>query len=211
MQDDAVTSPGSVDGVLFDLLMGVMNSLETWSAAAHDRHRGLAWRDRVTARMLANRSYHPYEDMLAQAAVGIGLPASATAELIDRWSEMQPWPDAAVIVGLSLPYAFVTNCSTELARVAAYRSGLNPRFTLSAQEAGWFKPDARIYRQACRVLGSTPDRTVFVAGSRYDADGAGAAGLRAVYVARRPDRLPADRHISTVGSLEGVLPLLEQP
>lgn len=208
MQDDAVITPGGVEGVLFDLLMGIMNSMATWSAAAHDRQRGLAWRDRVTARMVASGSYVPYAEMVAEAANEIGLPANATAELIRRWSEMQPWPDATALVDLSLPYAFVTNCSAELAGSAARRSGLDPRFTLSAQEAGWFKPDARVYRQACLRLGTTPERTMFVAGSRYDADGAHAAGLRALYVARRRNGQPADRSISTISSLESVLAAL---
>ncbi|MGI8998534.1 MAG: hypothetical protein ACR2GO_02350 [Candidatus Limnocylindria bacterium] len=45
-----------VTAVLFDLLMGVMNSMDIWAAAAQDVHRGLAWRDAVTARMIASHS-----------------------------------------------------------------------------------------------------------------------------------------------------------
>jgi len=191
----------SVRGVLFDLLMGVMNSLDTWMAAAGDAERGLRWRDAVTARMLAERRYSPYEHLVAEAAAEVGLPPSAPGELFDRWSEMEPWPDAAAVSRLSLPYGFVTNTSTALARIAADRSRLQPRFTLSAEEAGWFKPDPAIYRAACRRIGLDPAQTMLVAGSPYDAVGARAAGLQAWLVVRRPDHRPAAANVKAAGSL----------
>jgi 2-haloacid dehalogenase len=176
-----------VHAILFDLLMAVMNSLAIWSAAAGDQRRGLAWRDVVTRRMAASPTYVPYEELVVGAAAELGLPREAVFELFERWREIDPWPDSAALSRLALPYAFVTNCSKPLARVAAERSGLAPRFVLSAEEAGRYKPDPRIYREACRRLGSRPESTLFVAGAAYDAEGAGAAGLRAVLVARRSD------------------------
>jgi 2-haloacid dehalogenase len=176
-----------VQAVLFDLLMAVMNSLAVWSTAAGDHRRALAWRDAVTTRMAASSTYVPYEELVVGAAADLGLPPAAVSELFERWREMNPWPDSAALSRLALPYAFVTNCSKPLARVAAERSQLTPRFVLSAHEAGWYKPDPRIYREACRLLGSPPESTLFVAGSAYDAEGAGAAGLRAVLVERRSD------------------------
>lgn len=178
------------DAVLLDLLMAVMNSLDAWAAAAGDRERGLRWRDAVTARMAAAPRYVPYERLVAHAAAGMGLPAGATDRLVESWSEMHPWPDAAALADLSVPYAFVTNCSRGLADVAAARSALRPRFTLSAEEAGRYKPAPEAYREACRRIGFAPERTLFVAGSPYDAQGARGAGLRAWLVPRRPD-LPA--------------------
>lgn len=193
--------PDRIQGLLFDLLMGVMNSLETWTAAAGDPARGLRWRDEVTARMIAARAYTPYEDLVADAARAEGLPPDAAAELFDRWSEMDPWPDAAALSNLPLPYGFVTNCSTALAQVAAHRSRLQPRFTMSAEEAGWFKPEPAIYEAACRRIGLDPARTQFVAGSPYDAAGARAAGLQAWLVVRRPDHRPGEANIQAAGSL----------
>ena len=172
--------------VLFDLLSAVMNSLAIWSAAGGDERRGLAWRDAVTRRIVAAPTYVPYEELVADAAADLGLAGEAVDELFERWQEMDPWPDSAALSRLALPYAFVTNCSTSLARVAALRSQLTPRFVLSAEEAGWYKPNPRIYREACRRVGAPAESTLFVAGSAYDAEGAGASGLRAVLVARRP-------------------------
>lgn len=193
--------PDGIKGVLFDLLMGVMNSLETWTAAAGDPRRGLRWRDEVTARMVAARAYTPYEDLVADAADAEGLLPDAAPELFDRWSEMEPWPDTAALSNLPLPYAFVTNCSTALAQVAAHRSRLQPRFTMSAEEAGWFKPEPAIYEAACRRIGLDPAQTMLVAGSPYDAAGARAAGLHAWLVARRPDHRSAEANIKSAGSL----------
>jgi 2-haloacid dehalogenase len=176
-----------VHAILFDLLMAVMNSPAIWSTAAGDRQRALAWRDAVTRRIAASPTYMPYEELVVGAAAELGLPRDAASELFERWREMDPWPDVAALSRLALPYAFVTNCSKPLARVAADRSQLIPRFVLSAQEAGWYKPDPRIYQEASRRLGSRPESTLFVAGSAYDAEGARAAGLQALLVARRPD------------------------
>jgi 2-haloacid dehalogenase len=182
-----------VRAVLFDVLMGVMDSLDVWATAAGDRELGLAWRDAVTAQMIAAGRYVPYEELLVDGAIEVGLPRAAVPELLDGWQRMTPWPDAAAIGRLSVPYAFVTNCSRELATVAAERSGLEPAFTVSAEEAGWYKPRPEIYRLACERVGAAPEHIRFVAGASYDALGAAAVGLRAVLVPRRPvGELPAE-------------------
>ncbi len=194
-----------VDGVLLDLLMGVMNSLETWTAAAGDPARGVEWRDAVTARMVAAGGYTPYERLLADAASALDLAATAPTDLVGRWADMDPWPDAAAIRRLDVPFGFVTNCSSRLARVAAERSGLVPSFVLSAEEAGWFKPDARVYREACGRLGTAPGRTAFIAGSPYDAAGARAAGLPTWLVRRRADQPASVESVSVAVSLDEVV------
>jgi 2-haloacid dehalogenase len=189
-----------VDAVLFDLLMAVMNSLAIWSEAAGDERAGLAWRDAVTRRITASPAYVPYEEQVVAATADAGLPREAASELFARWPEIEPWPDSAALARLALPYAFVTNCSQTLARVAADRARLAPRFVLSAEEAGWYKPDHRIYQEACRRLPSPPASTLFVAGSAYDADGARAAGLPSVLVARRPDE-HAERRAASLADI----------
>lgn len=204
------TAREPVQGVLLDLLMAVMDSLEVWSGAAGDRRRGLAWRDAVTARMVAHPSYAPYEDLVVVAARELGLPAGVATDLFDRWPEMSPWPDAAAFSRLTMPYGFVTNCSRKLAAIAARRSGLRPGCALSAEEAGWYKPDARTYIEACRKLGSPPERTLFVAGSMYDSEGAHRAGLRASLVLRRTDQRLPGAQILVVTSLEQIVVGLER-
>jgi 2-haloacid dehalogenase len=80
---------------------------------------------------------------------------------------------------------------------------------LSAQEAGWYKPDPRIYQEACRRLRSPRESTLFVAGAAYDAEGAGAAGLRVLLVARRSDDRDRGSATRVVASLHEVVTELQ--
>ena len=187
--------------LLIDLLMATMDSITTWSEAAGDRDLGLAWRDAVTARMIEAGRYTSYDALVADAADELGLPPEAPAALRATWSRMRAWPDAAALAGVDIPYAFVTNCSSELAAVAVERSGLRPAFAVSAEEAGWFKPRREIYLMAAERLDTGPDTIRFVAGAAYDANGASAAGLSTVLVARRGRQQPLNRAISVVDSL----------
>jgi len=88
---------------------------------------------------------------------------------------------------------------------AAERSGLEPAFTLSAEEAGWYKPREEIYRLACERMGAPAGEIRFIAGAPYDALGAAAAGLRTALVARRPLERGLPVGIATVTSLEHAL------
>ena len=199
---DHATAPPRPAALLFDLLMAVMDSPAAWEAAAGDPARGMRWRDAATARMQRTARYAPYRALVAEAAAELRLPRGATGRLVDAWREMRPRPDARALLGLRIPYAFVTNCSRELARIAAARSGLDPRFTLSAEEAGRYKPHPLVYRLACERIGSSPERTRFVAGAAYDAMGALHAGLEAILVRRRPVPGSLDGRIRVVDTLE---------
>ncbi len=188
--------------MLLDLLMAVMDSPATWSEAAGDATRGLAWRDAVTERMASTDTYTPYEGLVAESAAMLGLPEGTVPALLAAWRRMRPRPDATAILRLEVPYAFVTNSSTELARDAARRSGLEPAFVLSAEEAGRFKPHPEVYRMAVERLGFAPGRTLFVAGAPYDAEGARVAGLPTALVVRRPLRSPPHPDIRRLRTLE---------
>ncbi|HEX2884615.1 MAG TPA: HAD-IA family hydrolase [Candidatus Limnocylindria bacterium] len=196
--------PRRIEAVLFDLLMAVMDSPAVWALAAGDAERGMAWRDAVTARMVRSGRYRPYEELVASEARALHLPPSSVDRLWSAWRVMDPRPDADAIGRLALPYAFVTNCSTILAAEAARRSGLDPSFVLSAEEAGVFKPSPGIYLMACSGIRSAPERTLFVAGAAYDAAGARAAGLSAALVVRRPLRDALDGRIERLRGLDEV-------
>lgn len=191
--------------VLLDLLMATMDSVATWtSAAGGDRERGLAWRDAVTRRMIEAGRYVDYDGLVDGAAFALGLPPGAPSALRRAWSMMQRWPDATALEVIGVPYAFVTNTSRILAEVAVERSGLEPAFTLSAEEAGWFKPRPEIYALAVEWLGLEAEAVRFVAGAAYDARGASDVGLDAVLVARRSD-VPVPDAIPVAASLHDAL------
>jgi FMN phosphatase YigB (HAD superfamily) len=66
---------------------------------------------------------------------------------------------------------------------------------VTAEEAGYYKPDPRPYRFALERLGVEADEAAFVAGSGYDLIGTHAVGLRTYWHNRvglaRPDAAPS--------------------
>lgn len=199
-------APPRPRAVLFDLLMAVMDSPATWGTAAGNPELGMRWRDAVTARMQRAGRYVSYEGMVFAAAARLALASTATERLWEAWREMRPRPDAGALGALAVPYAFVTNCSRELARIATECAGLEPRFTLSAEEAGMYKPSLGIYDLASQRMGVSPQGTLYVAGAAYDATGALAAGMQPILVRRRPPPRSLDPRITVVTSLDEVIP-----
>jgi 2-haloacid dehalogenase len=196
---------GRPSAILLDLLMATMDSMRTWSSVAGDRARGLAWRDAVTERMVIAAHYVPYEGLVEAAAAELQLPPDAPDRLLSAWKRMRRWPDADALDRLDVPYAFVTNCSSELAAAAVERSRLRPAFTLSAEEAGCYKPHPEIYRRACMRMEAEVDQTRYVAGAAYDARGASNFGLRAFLVARRVAQEQLPGAVTVVASLAEAL------
>ncbi|GAC1585479.1 MAG: hypothetical protein NVS3B28_08250 [Candidatus Velthaea sp.] len=82
-----------------------------------------------------------------------------------------------------------------------------------ADEMGMVKPDPEVFRHACAVLGSVPERTAMV-GDRYDRDviGAHEAGLFTVLIDVHEIPLPAgkprpDAIVESIADVLGVMPL----
>jgi 2-haloacid dehalogenase len=196
---------GPPRAVLLDLLMATMDSMRVWATAAGGRERGMAWRDAVTERMIAADRYVPYDKLVAEVANDLGLPEDAPDRLGRSWMTMPPWPDTHTLETVGVPYAFVTNCSTELATTAVERSGLQPAFTVSAEDVGHYKPHPEIYLEACRRMAADPHEVLMVAGAPYDALGALRVGLRTSLVARRPVDVALPASIRVVSTLDEAL------
>ena len=165
--------------VLFDLLTGLLDSWSLWDRVAGDGD-GRRWRAAYLRNTYATAIYRPYEGLVREAAVEVGLPASLADRLIERYDELAPWPEVAAVLGAlegQIPLAVVTNCSEVLARVAVARTGIGFAAVVSAERAGFYKPHSRPYRLALEALGATPECSLFVAGSAYDLYGASAAGM----------------------------------
>ena len=71
----------------------------------------------------------------------------------------------------------VTNCSEALAATAVACTGIDFEVVVTAERAGYYKPDLRPYEKALAELGVTASRCLFVAGSAYDLFGASKLGL----------------------------------
>ena len=168
-----------VEAIAFDLLTALIDSWTLWSSVAGDEERGHAWRRASLRLITATGDYAPYEEMVRRAAAEVELPRERADELLARWGELRPWPEVpdvlAQLRGRRL--AIVTNCSQQLAEVAAAATGGTFEVVMSAERAGAYKTDPRAYRAGLAALGLPPERVLFVAGSAHDVPGAAAVGM----------------------------------
>src|SRR5262249_52258632 len=166
--------------VLFDLLTALLDSWTVWNAAAGSEPQGRAWRAEYLRLTYGCGAYVPYEDLVRRAARATGL-AEDGADTPDRpgpelpvWSGAQAALDA--LAGRAR-LAVVTNCSARLGAIAAARLATRWDFVVTAEQAGFYKPDPRPYRLALASLGVAPQDAAFVAGSGYDLIGTAPVGL----------------------------------
>ena len=169
------------DAVLFDLLTALLDSWTLWNDLAGGADRGRAWRAAYLLITYRTGAYRPYEALVAEAAETVGLPRRLADELDARYAELQPWDDVPEVLSnlaaAGLRLGVVTNCSERLGRVAAERTGAHFDVLVTAERAGFYKPDPRTYRLALHELHVPPARCLFVAGSAYDLVGTAAVGL----------------------------------
>lgn len=175
-----MSKPTDYDAVLFDLLTALVDSWSLWDDLAGDVGLGRRWRMSYLEMTYATEKYRPYLDLVAESAKASGLPKSKAAEMDERWDELEPWPEAPGVVSdlaSQCTVAVVTNCSEELGRRAA--AIVSPHFevVLSAERAGYYKPNSKIYGGALGALGLPAERVLYVAGSPFDVCGASAMGM----------------------------------
>jgi 2-haloalkanoic acid dehalogenase type II len=169
------------DAVLFDLLTALLDSWTLWNSVAGSEDAGRRWRAEYLHITYATGRYRPYETLVGDAAMAVGLPPSFAEVLSARYGEIAPWPEAPVVLGSlhhsGLPLGVVTNCSETLGRLAANRAGVPFGVVVTAERAGFYKPDPHPYRLALQELGVAPGRCLFVAGSAFDLFGTARVGL----------------------------------
>ena len=196
---------GPVRAVCFDLLSALLDSWTVWDGVAESlgsRALGLPWRRRYLEQTAGAGRYVPYLDLVAAAAVDVGLSRQAASMLEARWDTLQPWPD--VVPGLrasTLPTAVVTNCSQVLGLRAVPRVGAPFSVVVTAERAGAYKPDSAPYRFAAAELGIPPADVAYLAGSAFDAVGAERHGFRVTWVNRLADPRPSGFHGPILDSL----------
>lgn len=172
--------PRHYDAVLFDLLSALLDSWSLWDELAGDATLGREWRMHYLEAASKTESYRPYIPLIAESADAVGVARSKAEILARRWGELQPWPEAAEIVAELASNArigVVTNCSEELGVQAASRFGVQFDVIVTAERAGYYKPDRRVYEAAIQELDVATERILYVAGSPYDVHGAAAAGM----------------------------------
>ena len=205
------------DAVLFALLTALLDSWSLWNLVAGDAGSGRRWRAEYLRITYQTGAYRGYEDLVAEAAEVVGLRRGLAAELADRYTELQPWPGVQAtlraIAAAGVPLGVVTNCSERLGRIAADRLGVGFAVVVTAERAGFYKPDPRPYRLGLEELKVDPERCLFVAGSAYDLAGTAKVGLPTYWHDRigmtAPEGAPAP--LVHASSLEPLLPLVLNP
>jgi 2-haloacid dehalogenase len=158
--------------------------VDDWRRAyqpAMDRVRhGAEWRD------LDSLQRETLNDVLAQR--NIGLATVGRASLVRGWRQLRPWPDSREgLDRLRRRYVTATLSNGHLALLADLLKFADLRVdaVLSAQLAGGYKPDAKVYLTALRLLDCQPEEAGMVAAHASDLHAAAALGLRPIFV-RRP-------------------------
>jgi 2-haloacid dehalogenase len=158
--------------------------IDDWRRAyqpALDRIRqGTPWRD------LDSLQRDTLADVLARR--GISLPATVRESLVMGWRQLRPWPDSkAGLDRLRRGYLTATLSNGHIALLADLLKFADLRVdaVLSAQCAGSYKPDARVYLTALELLECRPEDAGMVAAHSQDLQAAAALGLRPIFVRRR--------------------------
>ncbi len=176
-----MTSHGFPRAVLFDLLTALLDSWTLWNAVAGSAEKGRAWRAEYLRLTYGCGAYVPYEQLVRDAARTTGMASDAAEQLEARWLELPAWSGAqAALDELQgrTKLAVVTNCSARLGKLAAGRLNAHWDCIVTAEEAGFYKPDPRPYKLALSKLDVAAEDAAFVAGSGYDLFGTSAVGLR---------------------------------
>ena len=116
------------------------------------------------------------------------------AELVRAWHRLTPWPDT--VAGLTALRARhiltpLSNGGVGLLTRLAKAAGLPFDCILSAELAGTYKPDPRVYRLVPAFFDVPPERVLMVACHPGDLQAARRAGLRTGFIPRRAEWGPA--------------------
>jgi 2-haloacid dehalogenase len=129
----------------------------------------------------------------ACAALGLALDGARAHALLDEYRRLALFPEVREALARlgSQPRAILTNGSPDMIEPLVAHSGLAFDAVITAHELAIYKPAPQVYRLALERLGVAAADIVFVSSNCWDALGAKAFGLHAVWVNRAG--APADR------------------
>jgi putative hydrolase of the HAD superfamily len=141
-------------------------------------------RQERVADLLETFSLSRIDEVNARFEDAYGPAFSANVRVFD---DVWPLIDSVSMAGI--PMGLLTNSSSHYTQQKLEIAGLMGVFASVATRdtLGFGKPDARAFHEACRLLGSAPDETVYVGDDiEIDATAAHEAGLSAVWLQRDP-------------------------
>ncbi len=186
--------------VMFDLLTALLNSWSLWNKVAGSDGVGFNWRTRYLQLTYHAGPYRSYEGIIKEAAHEVGVPEARAEELIQRWGELEPWPETSQVVHALLqkvPVAVATNASIALGNIAVTCLGIAMPTVVTAEEAGYYKPQPQPYRMALDRL-QCPAESV----------GASAVGMP-VFWHNRMRLSPVDAPVQPLYVADSLWPILE--
>ena len=214
--------PTTVRGLLFDLDNTLLDRFTAFLGVAesfyeeHLRAATSVTRDNAVAMLVRwdDDGYSDREAMLARWLAEwpeAGLDTASVTAWYRAEMQRQVEPDLevnAMLAGLNerrVPWGIVTNGSPNQ-HAKCRKAGLDTLapFIIVSEEAGYRKPDPRIFRDAIEGIGlTTPDQVMFVGDNPgADIDGAKHFGMKAAWIRRGreypPDLLPPDHTIDHV-------------
>ena len=196
---EVAEAAGARDGAQADWA-GIVDDWRRAYQPALDRVRqGEPWRD------LDSLQRQTLDGVVAQR--GISLSAAMRESLVLGWRQLQPWPDAqAGLDRLRRGHITATLSNGHLALLADLLKFADLRVdaVLSAQFAGSYKPDARVYLTALDLLECRPEEAGMVAAHPADLEAAAALGLRPIFV-RRPLEWGPGAPVADPPALDGLL------
>ena len=196
--------------VMFDLLTALLNSWSLWNKVVGSERVGFDWRQRYLQLTYQAGPYRSYEDIIKEAAHEVGVPYARAEELIQRWGELEPWPETPQVMHALLekgPVAVTTNASIALANIAVACLGVAIPTVVTAEEAGYYKPQPQPYHMALDRLQCPAESVLFVAGSAADIPGASAVGMP-VFWHNRMRLSPVDARVQPLYAADSLWPIL---
>jgi len=197
LDETADLSPGT------DIGVGWAAVVDDWRRAyqpALDRVRaGSEWRD------LDALQQETLVEVLDRH--GVALSAGQRDTLLGAWRRLRPWPDTrAGLERLRSGFRTATLSNGHVALlVDLFRfADLRVDAILSAQLAGSYKPDPRVYLRGAELLGCEPGQAAMVAAHGGDLVAAARVGLRPVFV-RRPQEWGSGRVAEPPTGLPGLV------
>ncbi|RMF04519.1 MAG: haloacid dehalogenase type II [Alphaproteobacteria bacterium] len=165
-----------------------------------DPHRFVTWWRRTHFEnsmidALCDRGHTPYREIGHRAVshvmdrCGIAYDQEEVRWLVSQIESLKPFPDVVAALerlrkgGYRL--AILSNGDRDMLEAAKPHIGFAFDFTISVQEAGYFKPHWQTYAAAERITGEERSSCLFVANHAFDCIGAKAYGMRTAYIDRR--------------------------
>ncbi len=181
-------------GTLFDV-HSVVTRLKTITADAEAL--SLLWRTKQLEYTWLRSLMGRYVDFwtvtdealrFALTRFGLRLTPEQHATLLHAYLQLAAYPDIlTMLTGLApRPCVILSNGSPRMLAAAVACSGLTGQFShiLSADVVKVYKPDARVYELAPRVLGLPKEAIVFVSSNSFDVMGAKAYGFQVAWINR---------------------------